>query len=238
MIDLVLLSTAALVSSTITGAMGVGGGLILIVLMAQIVPPIVLIPMHAGIMLFSNIGRAWIQRRHVRWDYVKPFLLGTALGAVVFAPLVSLVPEALGQLVLGVFVIGMTWRPAWFRLSAWVPWLSGAVTGGLTLFLGATGPMVMSVLPRKDWPKQEVVGTHGASMLFQHGFKFVAFVFLGFSPGEWGPAMVAMCMATLVGNFMGARLLHLFPENLFKHSIDWLLTLLALRLIWQSLGAL
>lgn len=236
--ELVLLSAAAFVSAAVTGALGVGGGLILIVLMAQIVPPVVLIPMHAGIMLFSNFGRAYIQRHSVRWDYVKPFLLGTAMGAAVLAPLVSFAPQALGQLVLGVFVLVMTWRAHWFRLQAWKPAVSGGVTGGLTLFLGATGPMVMSVLPRAEWPKAIVVGTHGAAMMFQHGVKFVVFLFLGFSPGDWAPAMVGMCLATIAGNLLGARLLSAFSEKLFKTVIDWVLTLLAIRLIWQAMEAL
>ncbi|QGG79893.1 TSUP family transporter [Litorivicinus lipolyticus] len=233
--DLVWLAAAAVVSATITGAMGVGGGLVLIVLMAQFVPPIVLIPLHAFVMLMSNTGRAWIQRKHVRWAYVWPFLAGSVVGVVLMAPLVRFMPTTGGQLLLGLFVIGMTWRPQWFRLQAWLPALSGALTSALTMVLGATGPLVMSVLPKANWPKREIVGTHGMVMTFQHGLKAAAFWWMGFDPIDWGSTLLAMGAGSVVGNVLGARLLGRIPEANFKRALDWLLTLLALRLIAQAL---
>ena len=235
MFEAIFLGLSMFVAATMTGIFGVGGGLLLIVLMAQVVPLTVLIPLHALAMLISNTGRAWIQRKYVRWDYVPGFLLGTLVGVAAISPLVVYLPKQGGQILLGVFVIAMTWRPQWFRLSAWVSWFSGALTGALTMVFGATGPLVMSVLPKSDWNRQQIVGTHGAVMTFQHGFKFVAFWFLGFEPLDWSLAIALIVLGAIAGNLLGARLLGQFPEHRFKSALDWLLTLLALRMIWQGL---
>lgn len=236
--DAVWLGLAAFAAATMTGVFGVGGGVLLIVLMAQFIPPAVLIPLHALVMLYSNTHRAYIQRAHVRWDYVKPFLLGSLVGVALVSPLVSFVPDSIGQIALGAFVLVSTWRPEWMQLSRWMPVFSGGLTSGLTMFLGATGPMVMSVLPRADWNKHQVVGTHGMAMTFQHGIKAVAFLVMGFALEDWWLALIAMCLGSNVGNVLGAALLGKVPELGFKQIIRWLLTLLALRLLWQSFVSL
>lgn len=234
MMDAVWLGLTAAGASTLTGLFGVGGGVLLIVLMAQFVPPAVLIPLHALVMLYSNTNRAYLQREHVRWAYIRPFLLGSLAGVALMSPVVSLVPVHVGQLALGLFVLVSTWRPEWMQLSRWTPVFSGGVTSGLTMFLGATGPMVMSVLPRDTWNKREVVGTHGMAMTFQHGIKALAFLLMGFALEDWWLALAAMCVGASVGNLIGAALLGKVPELRFKVIIRWLLTLLALRLLWQS----
>ena len=233
--DPIWLGLAALASSTLTGVFGVGGGVLLIVLMAQFVPPAVLIPLHALVMLFSNTQRSYLQRAHVQWAYVKPFVIGSIVGVLLVGAWATQVPTQVGQIALAVFVLVSTWRPNWLRLKSWPPVFSGSLTSALTMFLGATGPLVMSVLPRSDWNKREVVGTHGMVMTFQHGLKAIAFLGLGFALSEWWIALVAMCVGASIGNLLGARLLGHVPEANFKLWINLLLTALAVRLLAQSL---
>lgn len=164
-----------------------------------------------------------------------PIYAGYALGCGDHGPVGDLVTTEVGQVLLGLFVIVMTWRPHWFRLAQWKAWFSGALTGGLTMLFGATGPLVMSVLPKHDWDKRQIVGTHGMVMTFQHGFKLAAFWVLGFNPIEWGWAIVFIAAGAVVGNLLGARLLGKLPEARFKTSLDILLTLLAVRMLWQGL---
>ena len=55
-----LLTLASLVTSFMTAAFGIGGGVVLIVVMALLVPPAALIPVHGIIQLGSNGGRVTI----------------------------------------------------------------------------------------------------------------------------------------------------------------------------------
>lgn len=229
------LALAALITSTITAAMGVGGGVLLLALMAQLLPPQLLIALHGAAQLMSNTNRAMLQRKHVNWTYLAPFVLGCLLGAVALAPVAMWLPAHWGQLALGVFILLATWKPQWLALSAWRPSVAGAGTTGLSLVLGATGPLVMSVLPKLHWSRQQVVGTHAMAMTVQHGLKVLVLTGTGVDLWAHWPLLVALGVATLLGNLIGARLLNRIPEARFKSILNGLLTLLALRLIWVSI---
>lgn len=234
--DLILpLALAALLTSAITAAMGVGGGVLLLALMAQLLPPQLLIALHGAAQLMSNTNRAVLQRQHVNWTYLTPFVLGCLVGAIALAPIAMWLPAHWGQLALGVFILLATWKPQWLALSAWRPGIAGAGTTGLSLVLGATGPLVMSVLPKQHWSRQQVVGTHAMAMTVQHGLKVVVLTGSGVDLWPLWPLLVALGVATLLGNIIGAKLLNRIPEARFKSILNGLLTLLALRLIWVSI---
>lgn len=234
----ILLSLAAFVTSSITAAMGVGGGVVLLALMAQVVPPAVLIPLHGAAQLMSNTNRVLVQRKHINWVYIKPFFLGSLLGGALITPLALYMPVPVGQIVLAVFIVLATWKSAWLRLANWHPAATGGISTGLSLILGATGPLVMSVLPKTQWERQVVVGTHGMAMTIQHGIKVIAFSSLNISLFEYWPLLLGIGMATLAGNLVGAKLLARIPEDKFTLILNWLLTALALRLAWQGLTSL
>lgn len=234
----ILICLAAFFTSALTAAMGVGGGVVLLALMAQVVPPGLLIPLHGAAQLMSNTNRVIVQRKHINWEYIRPFGVGSVIGGALLTPLILHVPGGAGQVALGAFIILATWRAQWLRLGSWPSYLSGGLTTGLSLVLGATGPLVMSILPRSKWERQVVVGTHGMAMAIQHGIKLIAFSALDFSLVEYWPMLVGIGLATLLGNLYGAKLLGRLPEDKFRKWLDWLLTLLALRLIWQGLQLL
>lgn len=233
-----LLSLAAFVTSSLTAAMGVGGGVVLLALMAQLVPPALLIPLHGAAQLMSNTNRVFVQRKHIDWAYIKPFFAGALLGGLLLTPLALYIPAAAGQVLLGAFILLATWRASWLKLASWSPSLAGAVTTGLSLILGATGPLVMSVLPKSNWERQRVVGTHGMAMVLQHGIKVIAFSSMNISLAEYWPLLLGIGIATLAGNHLGARLLSRVPEAYFTRALNWLLTVLAVRLVWEGASQL
>ena len=234
----VLISLAAFITSSITAAMGIGGGVVLLALMAQLVPPALLIPLHGAAQLMSNTNRVLVQRRFINWAYIKPFLLGSIVGGALITPLALYMPVALGQVILGAIIVLATWKSAWLRLANWPAAVSGGITTGLSLVLGATGPLVMSVLPKSAWERQVIVGTHGMAMVIQHGIKVIAFSSLNISLVQYWPLLLGIGMATLAGNLVGARLLARVPEEKFTVMLNWLLTALAIRLMWQGISTL
>ena len=67
LLDLGLLVAASLVTSFITAAFGIGGGVVLLVFLALVLPPAALIPVHGIVQLGSNAGRACIMLKEVVW---------------------------------------------------------------------------------------------------------------------------------------------------------------------------
>ena len=69
LLTLVVLVGAALVGSTLSGFLGMGGGIFLLtVLFLCGLEPALAIPIHALVQLTSNGTRAVLFREHVRWS--------------------------------------------------------------------------------------------------------------------------------------------------------------------------
>ena len=58
-----------------------GGGIILLGIMAIIIPEgYMVVALHGIIQLFSNSTRTFIFRNHIKWNIVKEFLKGASIG--------------------------------------------------------------------------------------------------------------------------------------------------------------
>ncbi|MCT4683802.1 MAG: sulfite exporter TauE/SafE family protein, partial [Roseicyclus sp.] len=112
-------------ASFITAALGIGGGAVLLAVMASLVPPAALIPVHGAVQLASNAGRMGMLLSHVHWPALKGFTLGSVLGAVLGGLVVVELPPAIIQVSVGLFVI-------WSVFSKPPKWLSRfpVLTGG------------------------------------------------------------------------------------------------------------
>ena len=82
------------------------------------------------------------------------------------------------------------------------------------------------------------MGTHGMAMVLQHGIKVIAFSSMNISLAEYWPLLLGIGIATLAGNHLGARLLSRVPEACFTRALNWLLTVLAVRLVWEGASQL
>ena len=232
-----LLVAVSFVTSVITAAVGIGGGIALIAVMASVMPPLAVVPIHGVVQLGSNLGRAVVQRRHLDWSIVLWFALGTLIGALAGGGIVVSLPGTALRIVLGLFVLYAVWGPKPKLPATRGPifLLGGVITAFLTMFVGATGPFSAAILPRERMRKAAIVGTHAANMTVQHALKIVVFGLLGFAFGPWLPLLAAMIATGFLGTLAGTRLLDRLPERAFATGFKWVLTALALNLL---LGAL
>lgn len=231
-----VLMATSFVASFITVALGIGGGGLLLAMMASVVPPAALIAVHGVVQLGSNGGRAIMLWRSIRWAAVVPgFLIGSVVGSTIGGAVVIELPPSLVQIGVGAFVIYSVFAkpPKW--LSQW-SWLTGAVSSFLTMFFGATGLFVANYTKSFALPRHDHVATHAALMSVQHGLKVVIFGLLGFAFGAWGLVIVALIAAVLAGTFAGRLVLNRITDHGFKRALDVILVLISLRLIWQGLS--
>jgi uncharacterized protein len=231
------LLAASFLASFITIAFGIGGGAFLLAIMASLVPPAVLIPVHGVIQLGSNAGRAALTLRHVFWPAMGWFTVGSLIGVALGAALVVNIPPALVQLGVGLFIIWsvLARPPMWLR--RW-PVLTGGISTFLTMFFGATGPFVAAYTKSLSVGRHAHVATHAALMTVQHALKTVAFGFLGFAFGAWAGFAVVMIVAGLLGTWAGGAVLNRLSDTRFKRALDILLLLIAARLVWGGIAAL
>ncbi len=67
------LGGVAVLTSVVSGVMGMAGGMLLLAVMLLRLEPAVAIPVHGIVQLVSNGSRAFFLRKHVRWDAVWRF---------------------------------------------------------------------------------------------------------------------------------------------------------------------
>ena len=229
--ELISLGLFSTLTSLVTAVAGLGGGMLLLALMAQLFAPAVLIPLHGVAQFFSNANRGVIHRSKLEWVYLKPFMLGSAIGAFAFVPLVVFVDPVLGAMAVGLFILLVTWLPKLLSVSKLPPILSGGLSSGLGVLFGATGPLAMSAHPKANWSKEQIVGNHGAAMAFQHGIKVIAYLVAGIQLHAYLPHIAVLFAGAWFGTFIGTRLLKKLTDDRFKTLLKWVLTALALRLI-------
>jgi len=231
-----LLIGVSFLTSALAAAVGLGGGVALLAVLASIAPPVVVLPVHGVVQVGSNLGRAGLMRSSIRWDIVRPFALGSLIGIVAGAMVFTALPVSLLQLLLALFILYSVWapklRPADIPLRGFA--LVGLVATFCTMFVGATGPMLAAFLSPVRFARHHVVASHATCMSLQHSLKTIAFGFLGFNYWPWFVLLVAMIGSGFVGTVLGRRVLNKLPEQVFRRGFQIVLTLLSLRLLWSA----
>ena len=229
-----LLIVASSFTSALTAAFGVGGGIAMLALMGLFVPVASLIPVHGAVQLGSNTGRAWHQRMFVRLDVAKPFIAGSVVGAIFGVFLVIQLPDALLKVVLGAFILVLTWAkiPGIERLSKAGLAVASVVLALLTMVVGVTGPLVAVLFARfLQNDRKALIATSAVAMTTQHLLKIIVFGLAGFAFWDWVPLVAAMILSGFVGTVYGTALLERMPEETFRKWFRIGITILALDLL-------
>jgi uncharacterized membrane protein YfcA len=235
--DNLLLIAAAFISSSLTALLGLGGGMLLISFMSVFLPPTAVVPVHGVVQFASNASRGAFSPLEIRRDILWPFLVGCLIGTLVGSRLVLRVPSEYLPILLGGFILLMTWLPQ-IKKKLWFPgrFLSlGIVQSFLTLFVGATGPLNMPFLMRAGLTRDQLVVTAAAFMTIVHLVKIITFGLLGFDFAPYLGLMALMVIAVISGSYVGTRLRHKVPEQLFIQVLKFLISLLAVRMIVKAL---
>ncbi|NNU15898.1 sulfite exporter TauE/SafE family protein [Parvularcula sp. ZS-1/3] len=226
------------IGSAITAALSIGGGLLLIGTMSALLPPAAVIPVHAVVMVGSNAGRSGLLLPHVEWRIIGWFAAGALVGGLIGAQVVFGLPPQILRLAIAAFILFTQWGPK-VSLPLGAPFyaLAGGLSMFLTLFVGASGPFITAILAKiPQFSRLALIATAGACMTLQHGGKVLIFGISGFDYGAWLGLMAAALVAGFAGTFMGTRFLKRIDEALFRKALKWLLTALAVWLIFLAVS--
>ncbi len=224
---------ASFFTSALTAAVGVGGGLLMLGLMTYLVPIAALIPVHGLVQLGSNTGRSYLQRDYIEWRIVRFFLAGSLLGAFIGGMMIVNVPIDILKGILGGFILIIVWvkLPRLNNANSVVVAMGGCVTSFISMFVGATGPLVAVFLNKLFASHKQMVATHGMTMTVQHLLKVIAFGFVGFAFWEWVPLVLLIVVSGFMGTKFGTTLLERIDENKLKLGFKVFITCVALDLL-------
>ena len=223
----------AFFSSCLAGALGMGGGILLIALMPGLVPVQAIIPIHAVTQFASNSSRMFFGRSHIDFTLVPAFLVGAVLGAWLGGQVYQDLNLNWLPGMIGVLILYITWAPlpkvSGGRKSALVA--LGFYQTGLGMLVGATGPLGAAVLRHYNSGRDWLVVNTAVYMSVNHALRAIAFGILGFSFAPWLWLILGMVAAGVMGSWMGTRLRAHIPQQSFQRWFKWLISLLALRMV-------
>ncbi len=224
-------------SSFITVAFGIGGGAVMLAVLATLLPAAAIVPVHGLVQLGSNTGRAALLLKYMRLDLLGGFSVGAVAGILLGGSLVVQLHAGWIQIGVGGFILWsvLSKPPEFLRRSGMV---TGVFSSFLTMFFGGTGPFVATYVKAQKFERHSYVATHAMLMTVQHLLKTIAFGFLGFAFSAWAGLIALLVAFGVLGTFAGRMVLTRIDEKHFGLALNITLTLLALRLIYAGGNAL
>ena len=155
-IDIIILIFAAFITSSISAVLGMGGGIILLGIMAIIIPEgYKVIALHGMVQLFSNSIRTYVFRNAIKVNLIKQFFIGAIIGVslsiIILLMLINyfnvqtaneIKVEVLKPFI-GLFIV-------WYlflkgpkkekQINSFIP--VGSIAGLSSIFVGAVGPLI------------------------------------------------------------------------------------------------
>ena len=232
---LTVLIPTVIVTTTISGIIGMGGGVTLIAIMAALLEPGIVVPIHGVVQMVGNSTRSLVLLRQVRWSllllYVPTLILGAWFGLRFYAGAgMPWFRPMIGLFVLA-FLIWDRFKPKRLVLPRWIFVPAGFVGGVITILIGASGPYLAAFFLRDDLDREEIVATKAAIQTIGHLVKLPAFMSIGFVYRDHLDLILPLVACAVLGTVIGTRILRRMPERLFQIAFRIFLAALAVRLI-------
>lgn len=206
--NLYILVGVSFITSLMTAAIGVGGGIGLLAVMPQFIPIAAVVPVHGLIQMVSNGSRFAFDYKSAKTEILPRYIVGCLTGAVIGYFFIGHFPEKYLSLILGIFILAITWTPIVSSLGFVLK--NFAIVGFfqtfLSLFVAVTGLISQPILMKMNLNKNEVIVTHAMQMSVLHGLKVAAFVFAGFAFMNYAELIIIMITASTVGSYLGGFL--------------------------------
>jgi uncharacterized membrane protein YfcA len=233
-VNLFVLLPVAILASAISGVLGMGGGSVLLAVMASGLDPAVVVPIHGVVQLVSNSTRTVVLLKDVAWRFVAWYapamIAGVWAGLQLYSGAMPWFRPAIGLFILS-FLVWDRFKPKHLEIPDWAYLPAGFGGGLLTITLGAAGPYLSAFFLRRDLSKERIIATKAAIQTFGHFLKIPAFLSVGFDYRAHVALIVPLLVGSIVGTMLGTWILRRVDESKFQAIFRGALALLAIRLI-------
>lgn len=237
-----IISVTVVVTSFISGILGMAGGMILMGILLVLMPVPAAMMLHGSTQMAANGWRAWLWRSAIDWRVFR----GTAYGALAVLAAFSLLQLVASRpvvyLILGLTPFVSFVLPPKLKLNVdrrGHAFACGVVCTVLSLLSGVSGPLLdVFFLPSK-MDRRGVVATKAASQTFAHLVKIVYFGMLvtsGRGSIEWWFAlpMIALAMA---GTTLSRKVLEKMSDRDFRRWTRWTVSAIGVFYLGNSAWA-
>tara|TARA_Y100001970_G_scaffold207446_1_gene252719 strand:- start:264 stop:1019 length:756 start_codon:yes stop_codon:yes gene_type:complete len=244
--EIVILILAAFITSSISAVLGMGGGIILLGIMALIIPEgYKVIALHGMVQLFSNTTRSFVFKNYLKKNLLIQFFIGAIIGVGISALIILMLiyyfdVSSANQIkvevlkpVIGLFIVWNLFLkgPKKEKKSdSFIP--VGLVAGLSSIFVGAVGPLIAPFFLGKNLNKENIIANKAASQMITHISKIPLFIyFFNMDYIAEIRILLPLIFAVYIGTNFGKKILSFIPEKLFKKIFKITLFVIAIRLI-------
>lgn len=228
------LGIVTFLTSTIAGIVGIGGGMMLIAILPSFLPLNALIPVHGLTQMTSNFSRAVFGYKDVQYEIIPKFLIGSLFGIGIFATIINLLSLEYVPLFIGTYILLSLWSVNFNEKMKKFEnyYVIGFFQTGLSIIVGATGPLTMTLLLKDYEDKDKVVATSAALMSITHILKVFVFIYFGFVFFDYIQIIIAMIIGAVLGSWAGIKLRNKIDGKKFTIILKILLSFLAVKIIF------
>jgi uncharacterized membrane protein YfcA len=212
-----------LIAGTLSGSVGFGGGMVLLPVITYFYGVEIAVPVSTIAQMMSNLSRAAMGWREIRWRQVAWFLVPalpfTALGAFGF----SIVNKVLMTRLLCIFLIvfsimklhGKLQLPR--RRSTML--IGGALTGCINGMLGVSGPLSSAVFLTLDLTPVAYIVSEATAAAAMHIVKAVTYGRFDLMNGHIFLNGFFIGCAMMAGNFIALRLIRYAHKKRYQRLV-------------------
>ena len=220
---LAVLAISALVTSFISGILGMAGGMILMGILLAVLPLPAAMMLHGITQLASNAWRALLWRRDVDWRVFRGYALGALASLAIFAAVRLVVAKPIALVVMGFTPFLALALPERLHLNVERKGQSaacGLICNALNLTAGVSGPILDIFFVRSKMTRHRVVATKAMTQSFSHVLKIFYFgtvMAVEASGGGLQPWLAALMVAlALTGTSLSRHVLDRMNDTSFR----------------------
>jgi len=240
---------AALFTSAISAMIGMGGGIILLGLMAIIIPEgYLVIALHGMIQLVGNSTRAFVFRNAIKKDLVFNYFFGSIIGSLISISIVIILiqlykVESANQIafdylkpLIGIYILWFVYLRKKDSIKKHNFFNVGILGGVTSIFIGAVGPLIAPFFFKNNLKKENVIANKAACQIISHLAKVPIFIFyFDLDYSDHLELLLPLMISVYFGTIIGKRLLGFISEKSFKILFKISLSIIAVRLIIDEL---
>jgi uncharacterized protein len=235
-----VLAVSVLVTSFISGILGMAGGMILMGILLAMQPVAVAMMLHGITQLASNAWRALLWRDKVDWRIFRGYLYGALATLAVYAVLKIVVSKPVALVVMGLTPFVSLALPEKLHLNVERPGhpvACGTVCTALALMAGVSGPILDVFFVRSKMGRHAVVATKAMTQSLSHILKILYFgTIVAVAGGErLDPWLAALMVGfALTGTSLSRHVLERMNDKSFRLWTRW--TVMSLGFFYLASG--
>jgi uncharacterized membrane protein YfcA len=218
-------------TSFLSGIFGMAGGLILVGVLLAILPLPAAMMLHGVTQLASNLWRASLWWRHIRWKPVAAYIAGCTVALLGWSLFRYVPATPVALLMLGVTPFMVRLAPAKLRANPDSPGQGvfyGVICMTLILLTGVAGPLIDSFFLGGNLDRREIVATKSGCQVFGHAAKLIYFGGIIDQAASVDPILAGLAIvASMVGTSLAARVLEAMSDLQFRRWANRIITTIA-----------